>query len=529
MFKVDLRRLILALCFFSVLLSLAAGLFASYLVQRNLLLESSMESNRVYARKLATLSEGLLRNVHQEIAYIADRAPDWNLNASGLAERLDQLNMQSDHFDSIIAVAPDGVVRAESPQTLGLAGKRLNTERAEQALTRRMPILSEPYLSVTGRWLITQLVPMFTRDGVYDGYIAGSMYLHENSALNDLLGNHFFKDGSYSYVVDRHGVLIYHPSTHRIGEKVTGNFVIEALTLGESGEQRVENTEGVRMVAGFAAVHPTGWGVVVQRPEALVLERLNALTRSTVLNALPLLLMTLIIVFLLSSQIVRPLRALAQFARVMDNSRTAARLQELKCWYLEATLLKRALLSALWAINHKIKHLKQESATDALSGLLNRRGLQASIDTLGANAHACAVIVLDIDRFKSINDTFGHSAGDAVIQMVADRMRHHCRESDIASRSGGEEFVMLLPETSADDAFLLAEKLRLDIATVTATGEVGVTVSCGIAHWPGHTDDLTAAWRLADQALYHAKRSGRNRSHIAEPDQAERYVSPSSS
>jgi len=98
MLKVDLRRLILALCIFSVLLSLAAGLIASYFVQRNLLLANALESNRVYAEKLATLSDSLLRNVQLEIAYAADRVPEWKDNPENLSERLGQLLAQSDHL-----------------------------------------------------------------------------------------------------------------------------------------------------------------------------------------------------------------------------------------------------------------------------------------------------------------------------------------------------------------------------------------------------------------------------------------------
>lgn len=126
--------------------------------------------------------------------------------------------------------------------------------------------------------------------------------------------------------------------------------------------------------------------------------------------------------------------------------------------------------------------------------------------------------MLDIDNFKSINDRFGHAAGDRVIRSVADGIREQLRQTDVAGRLGGEEFAVLLPETSRDDATAIAERIRtaIDIRAVThERGDIPFTVSVGVADLqPGGT--LADLLVRADEALYRAKRSGRNRVVVGE-------------
>jgi diguanylate cyclase (GGDEF)-like protein len=121
------------------------------------------------------------------------------------------------------------------------------------------------------------------------------------------------------------------------------------------------------------------------------------------------------------------------------------------------------------------------------------------------------VLLLDIDHFKRVNDSYGHPAGDLALCAVADRLRAETRAGDIAGRWGGEEFMIIMPRTDLDGAFAVAERLRLAIAAEpVAAGYVtiDVTVSGGCAHSMGHAADLLL--QLADTCLYRAKKSGRN-------------------
>jgi two-component system cell cycle response regulator len=157
--------------------------------------------------------------------------------------------------------------------------------------------------------------------------------------------------------------------------------------------------------------------------------------------------------------------------------------------------------------------------TDALTGLYNRRYMETHVGTLVDQAIArgkpLSVLILDIDYFKSINDTHGHDAGDAVLQDFAVRIRKSIRGIDLACRYGGEEFVVVMPETDMAVATMVAERLRRRIASEPFPIQKGarlieVTISIGIAAL-GSGDDAAAVIKRADQALYRAKRDGRNR------------------
>jgi two-component system cell cycle response regulator len=157
--------------------------------------------------------------------------------------------------------------------------------------------------------------------------------------------------------------------------------------------------------------------------------------------------------------------------------------------------------------------------TDALTGLYNRRYMETHVGTLVDQANSrgkpLSVLILDIDYFKSINDTHGHDAGDDVLQDFAIRIRKSIRGIDLACRYGGEEFVVVMPETDMAVATMVAERLRRRIASEPFPIQKGarmieVTISIGIAAL-GPDDNAAAVIKRADQALYRAKRDGRNR------------------
>ena len=158
--------------------------------------------------------------------------------------------------------------------------------------------------------------------------------------------------------------------------------------------------------------------------------------------------------------------------------------------------------------------------TDGLTGLFNRRYMESHLSTLvdqaASRGKPIAVMVLDIDYFKSVNDTHGHDAGDDVLREFALRVRKCIRNIDLACRYGGEEFVLVMPETDIAVATMVAERLRRRIAGEPFVVQQGatsleVTISIGIAAASGASDTAAAILKRADTALYQAKRDGRNR------------------
>ena len=160
------------------------------------------------------------------------------------------------------------------------------------------------------------------------------------------------------------------------------------------------------------------------------------------------------------------------------------------------------------------------SLIDQLTGLYNRRymtnQLQQYMHRAVMGGKPLSVMMLDIDHFKLINDTHGHQAGDEVLQELADRLRQNIRPMDVACRPGGEEFLVILPETPGDLAYAAAERVRRAIAAgkfnvLSDTREVAVTVSAGVSALLGPHDTMADLLARADSALYAAKSAGRNR------------------
>ncbi len=158
--------------------------------------------------------------------------------------------------------------------------------------------------------------------------------------------------------------------------------------------------------------------------------------------------------------------------------------------------------------------LERQASYDSLTGLLNRRKFEKMLSRELRRASryqaTFAVIIFDVDHFKSVNDSFGHDVGDMVLRQLAREVRAHIRDSDGLGRWGGEEFILLLPETGVDDAMHVAESIRSALEHTHFDGPGTVTVSLGVSGFqPG--DTLSGMLKRADRALYRAKEQGRNR------------------
>lgn len=185
---------------------------------------------------------------------------------------------------------------------------------------------------------------------------------------------------------------------------------------------------------------------------------------------------------------IMPFRALARFAEVaLERSR----------------------------LNDKLERL---ASTDPLTGLLTRRAMsnqvQAELERCAEQGETLGLLLFDVDRFKAINDRYGHDAGDVVLKHVAQAARAQLREADAAGRWGGEEFLLLVSQAEHDIAVVVAERLRQQIAALAVHTEQGIirpTVSVGVASLGFDGTTLEALVRAADKRLYEAKQAGRNR------------------
>jgi diguanylate cyclase (GGDEF)-like protein len=162
--------------------------------------------------------------------------------------------------------------------------------------------------------------------------------------------------------------------------------------------------------------------------------------------------------------------------------------------------------------------LREQSIRDPLTRLFNRRFLEESLERelqlAGRKKQSLAVLFLDLDHFKRFNDTFGHDAGDMVLQSLADLFRNFFRSTDICCRYGGEEFAIILPESSSHDALIRADGLRSEVKRLRLQYKkqnLGpLTISAGVAAFPEHGLTPDELLKIADQCLYESKTRGRD-------------------
>jgi len=182
------------------------------------------------------------------------------------------------------------------------------------------------------------------------------------------------------------------------------------------------------------------------------------------------------------------------------------------------TQLRKKLYSD--RLRHNVQLSLEMAITDQLTGLHNRRYMSRHLDNLLAQARKSgkplAFLIMDIDFFKLVNDTHGHDIGDEVLCEFAKRIAANVRGIDLACRYGGEEFVVVMPDTDVAYAYSVAERLRKSIETTPieisrAPGKLSITISIGIAESENDNDSAEDLLYRADQALYRAKKTGRNR------------------
>ncbi|MCG6229684.1 MULTISPECIES: diguanylate cyclase [Vibrio] len=513
--KLNLRKLILVLGVFSVVITLFNAFYSIYKVQRDLIVNNTMESNRVYAEKMAEMTDAFIESAFSQLKFSAHVLSSKMNNSQVLELEAERLRTQTDSFNSVVIVNTEGVIVAVSPETVQVKGVKLTSERSLQSLRAQAPIITDPFVSPAGNYLTSISYPIFSSSGVYLGYVGGTIYLEKKNILTTLLGQHGYKDGSYLYVVDRNHTLIYHPDKRRIGQVIVNNEVINDVIQGDFGGKDIFNSQGVEMLAGYAPVKNAGWGIVAQKSKQLTLSTLDEQMWKVFLESLPIGILTLLLIWVSSIFISRPLWQLASAVRNFESHvKTMDDLKKINPWYFEASHLKISFLRAFSIVSNTIEKLHSDSLTDSMTGLLNRRGLDKAIESFRLENIPFSVLALDIDYFKKVNDTYGHDVGDELLKNVSQLMKNQAREHDVLCRVGGEEFMIFLPNTDLNRAFEAAERIRKSIEIYSFPTVGNITISIGISSWEGLAERIDDVIKKSDQALYKAKNNGRNRTEV---------------
>ncbi|GAB7079537.1 sensor domain-containing diguanylate cyclase [Megalodesulfovibrio paquesii] len=289
------------------------------------------------------------------------------------------------------------------------------------------------------------------------------------------------------------------------------------------------NAQGQRALAAALSINNGRWVLAGQLPLVDVLQEYTAFLLMALLGGgVTLAILTPFLLRLIHS-LERPMQDLAEMAKHMAEGRFTSecpmlRTHKSELW--EVRVLTDAFCRMQEMVGESVDSLKRMTITDQLTGLYNRRHLleegRRIVDVCLRGGRECVCIMADVDRFKQVNDTWGHEVGDTVLQLVADALQHTCRNSDVVARFGGEEIVIVAPNAGLKQGLELAERLRAAVeALVLEVGgeRVPLTMSFGVAACippSGAHDALTAelvlhdTLRRADGAMYAAKQAGRN-------------------
>lgn len=514
--KLSLTALLIGLVTLAVLLTSTILLTASYQSKKRSLIQTTLSLNLANAERMSQTMDSLFRSMRGTLEFSADRLSN-SVKPEEINNYLELMRNSSNYFNSIFLVGNNGIIRNTSPTTLGIAGQKVDSPWAVEALNLRAPYLSEPHIAPsTGRMIVFMSEPLYDQDRHYLGQLAGTIYLQNHNILNMIFGNSDVDavGGSYYYIVSADGHLLFHPDKDRINEDVSANKVVQDLMNGKSGKMQAVNVRGIPMLAGYSKVTSSGWGVVVVSPVSVIQNELYSHIRITLAYTLIPFVILLLLVILLAHQLAKPFVMLADLMSRVGKEKLE--LPELKPhWNREADLLTQAVAIAWSDIQKQTDQLTQEAMTDLLTGLANRRSVEATMNQWIAAHFSFSVIALDVDKFKFVNDTYGHLAGDEVLKQVAGILLASVRPGDVCARYGGEEFVVLLPRTKAADAYLVAERIRKTLEGSAGPLAMKVTSSQGIAHFPTHGNSREELLEQADQAMYMAKGMGRNRTVIA--------------
>ncbi len=337
------------------------------------------------------------------------------------------------------------------------------------------------------------------------------------------------------WILSRDGRMIVGPS---IGSKPYSDAVL-AQMLDQNRGSFSDGSKKDRMLTGFAVMQDRpslGWIVIARQPEAIAFATAHHVVSVILILGLLTAMLGIVASLYLANRVSQPIMKLAHEADLIERhsvemlprvrgSREVVRLSSalraliLRIGFAEERTAAAELRAADAAtrLSDDIARLRNLADTDTLTKLLNRRRFldlaYEAMDGFRETGRGFGILMIDVDRFKSVNDRFGHPAGDRAIQWVAAKIIGSVRPNDLAARFGGEEFIVLVAEISMEGAEELAERIRLSIASEPLTGvgdDLQITVSIGVALTEKSDVDVEELIGRADLGLYRAKATGRN-------------------
>ena len=495
-----------------------------------------------------TLAENL-RERQREVSLLAQTSLFRNADFADpdLRESIERLQASYPYYSWIGFADSQGKVRASTQNLLsgadvtprpwfsaGLLGNFVGDVHSALLLSKLLPKESG-----TGPVRFIDFAsPVRDKNGVVRGVLAAHAHWRwATEVVQAIAPSAGIRDGVEIFLVNQDNTILY-PDARAAEVKLPQNLTAYSGRSVDPWGSAIDYMTAYATVPEPPSTTPLAWRVVVRQPIQQALARVHDLQRTFLLSALVLVTLFLALGRWIASAFARPLEELSDMAKRLEqgdedlNWKVNARSLEVKKLTealrgTAATLIdnKHALIDANARLEQKVQDRTAELAQanhdlqilarrDALTGMGNRLATRERLREEFLRGKRtplpCCVLMLDIDHFKQVNDRFGHGVGDDVLRAVAATLMSNLRGSDFAGRFGGEEFLLLLPDTPLDKALCVAEKLRAAVQ-VQPQAEVGhVTISVGVALLDVTDVDENRAVQRADERLYQAKAGGRN-------------------
>jgi diguanylate cyclase (GGDEF)-like protein len=479
---------------------------------------------RTYDLRVFASSDEVLNNLNR---YAIGQG---SIPSARLREYLRSLHERFTDFEQIMVLDGQGRLLATSarqtrPLTLPTGW--------EKTFRRDNQLVGDAYWDAKeGKGKLMIAVPVQRSDGRLIGSLAAELNLAPMQSVLKSFARDTITGGAY--LVSESGALLAGTAgiTPRLLSTRLERRTHDRLKKGEGQSLTYTNHAGTAVLGTYKRVPQVQWAVLSELSQSTAFEQVRHF-RNIALAAVALVLLVVgATAYRLGLLIVRPLERLAEGAAEVSTGDLSVDLPSTGGGDGEVGVLTRVF-------NHMVKRLREGrqqladtnetlrvknealerlSVTDGLTGLSNHRSLMQRLGEEGIRSKRTkkpfSVIMADVDYFKAYNDDYGHPAGDEVLKKMSAILREATRTMDSVSRYGGEEFAILLPETSLSGAREVAERIRARVES-TAFPNRAITLSIGVAEFPKHADSPKSVLKAADVALYHAKRGGRNQ--VAQP------------
>lgn len=417
------------------------------------------------------------------------------------------------HVDGIVVVDSDAQLLIATNRPFGAALPRLkNAPLLQRVLETEQPSVSNLYVGpLNGKFIYAVGVPVFEQHKI--SYLLAATAGAET--LKHVLTEQNFPDTWRSTIADSTGTIV--TRTHE-SEKFAGRKVLPTLLrqLGsaDEGSYNGNNRDGVPVITVYSKSPSSGWVVAIAMPTSELTSGLRRTMAGLIVATMGALAIGVWFASVISARIVDSIADLGVGAKVVGQRGmpSFARLR-----FQEAVELGEQLVEAA----SNLDAAQYDADHDGLTGLANRNLFRVRVATSLArsqrNETGLAVLFIDLDGFKVVNDVNGHAAGDQLLTEVAKRIHGSIRASDFAARLGGDEFAIALTDASITNAAMFAGKLIDEISRPYELGSVvaSVSASVGVAAFPETTADVETLLSAADEAMYLAKKAGGRRYSLA--------------